>query len=213
MVICIECVHLCIEIHFVHQISCSPVYRTHCCLDGQLGCSARLAGRTHEGKGGSALAVSWRNKLWVNIQRWICQRRGVEVWCGRLIRHSAPLPRWVSAPSAALQPGPKRNRYSCLLPGHVDLSQPCLQGLGGGPLTYYLVLASLSFSQRDLHQRALSAGLFYIHSGCVGLPLCLAFSTMRGVLLLWLKAKRRFMKSKQQGDMFVLDTHWNNFTI
>lgn len=29
--------------------------------------------------------------------------------------------------------GPRRNRYLCLLSGHVELSQPCLQGLGGAP--------------------------------------------------------------------------------
>lgn len=144
-------------------------------------------------RGMEAACCPWhdRTKLWVNVWRWICRRRGVEV-TERLIKRPLsappPIPRWVSAPSAPLQPGPKRNRYSCLLPGHVDLSQPCLQGLGGGPLTYYLVLASLSLSQRDLHQRALSAGLFYIHSGCVGLLLCLAFGTMRGVLSLFLKA-------------------------
>lgn len=151
----------------------------------------------HEGKGCLVLAMSWRNKLWVNVQRWSYHRRGVEVAEWLIKRpHSAPFSRWVSALSAPLQTSPKRNRYSCLLRGHVDLSQPCLQGPGGGPLTYYLVLASLSLSQRDLHQRALSAGLFYIHSGCVGLLLCLACNTMQGVLLLWFKANPRFMKRK-----------------
>lgn len=54
---------------------------------------------------------------------------------------------------------------------------------GRWPLTYYLVLASLSLSQRELHQRGLSEGLFYLHTGCAVLPLCLTtFRGMSGVL-------------------------------
>lgn len=46
---------------------------------------------------------------------------------------------------------------------------------GRCPLAYYLVLAFLSLSQRDLHHQVLSVGLFYVHTDCIFLPLCLSF--------------------------------------
>lgn len=55
-----------------------------------------------------------------------------------------------------LQTGARRNRYLRLLSGHVKQSKPCLQGLGGAPRAYYLVLTFLSLSQRDSHQQVFS---------------------------------------------------------
>lgn len=52
-----------------------------------------------------------------------------------------------------LQTGARRNRYLRLLSGHVKQSKPCLQGLGGAPRAYYLVLTFLCLSQRDSHQQ------------------------------------------------------------
>lgn len=184
---------LCIDLHLMHQTLCSFVDRN------PLLCGWAVIG-LQSGLMSGRVALCWPchdgiNCEWTSddelfrevVSRWLIKRP-----------HSAPLSRWVSALRAPLQPGPKRNRYSCLLPGHVDLFRPCLQGLGGGPLTYYLVLASLSLEQRDLHQRTLSAGLFYIHSGCTGLLLCRAFSTMQGVLLLWPKVNWDLWKANNR---------------
>lgn len=45
---------------------------------------------------------------------------------------------------------PRRNRYLCLLSGHVELSQPCLQGLGGAPRP--IILSSpLCLSHKDIY--------------------------------------------------------------
>lgn len=70
---------------------------------------------------------------------------------------------------------PRRNRYLCLLSGHVELSQPNLQGLGGAPLAYYLVLAFLSPTQRDLHHQVLSMSLFYVDADCIFRPIVSEF--------------------------------------
>lgn len=71
-----------------------------------------------------------------------------------------------------LQTGARRNRYLRLLSGHVKQSKPCLQGLGGAPRAYYLVLTFLCLSQRDSHQQVFSPPLclLYVHTDCTFSP-------------------------------------------
>ena len=54
---------------------------------------------------------------------------------------------------------PRRNRYLCLLSGHEELSQPCLQGLGGAP--WPIILSSpFCLSHKEIYtSEVLSARL------------------------------------------------------
>lgn len=87
---------------------------------------------------------------------------------------------WLSCLGGVLVPAPLpmgRNRYLCLLSGHVEPSQPCLQGLGGGP--WPIILSSpFCLSHKAIYTTRFFhwACFTYTHTGCIFLPLCLSLS-------------------------------------
>lgn len=93
---------------------------------------------------------------------------------------------WPSSVGGVLVPtqlGPRKKQILLFAPRACGAVPALFTRTGRWPLTYYLVLASLSLSQRDLHQQGLSEVLFYRHTDCAVLPLCLTtFRRMSGVL-------------------------------
>lgn len=145
------------------HLMCSFVYRDTCCASDFL----FLCGQeqTAVWTGDWVTAQDWQAGLMRGREapRWPCHDGINREWTSedefvaewRIKRpHSAPLPRWVSAPSAPLQPGPKRNRYSCLLPGHVDLSSSVYKDWAVAP--WLIILYSpLCLSHKEIYTNGL----------------------------------------------------------
>lgn len=138
-----------------------------------------------------------------------CWRR-VSGWGERLDQTSSPSLGqacwWPSSVGGVLVPtqlGPKKKQILLFAPRACGAVPALFTRTGRWPLTYYLVLASLSLSQRDLHQQGLSEGLFHLHTDCVVLLLCLTtLHRMSGVLWICFWKQQRFMENNINNFVF-----------
>lgn len=105
---------------------------------------------------------------------------------------------------------PRRNRYLCLLSGHVKQSRPCLQGLGGAPQAYYLVLTFLSDKEINT-TRVFPLCWLYVHTECTFSAIvsefllrCAPWFALQTCVLIW--KLKIIMRKLSEVRTFALET-------
>lgn len=192
------------EMHLLHETSCFRVERPHSAARSTIGLQ-RWTGSLPSGENGGSL---WRDVRGTvkrrlnrtenkNLAEKMMLKMDVDQTSSPSLGQVCWWPSSVGGLLVPTQPGPKKKQILLFAPRACGAVPALFTRTGRWPLTYYLVLASLSLSQRDLHQQGLSGGLFYLHADCVVLLLCLtAFRRMSGVLWRFMETDINFLSLK-----------------
>lgn len=76
----------------------------------------------------------------------------------------------------------RRNRYLCLLSGHVELSRPCLRGLGGAPWPIIL-FSPFCLSHKDIYTTRYFHWVCFTYTLTAYFPFVSEFLDMKGLQL------------------------------